>query len=119
MGALSFACQYSLAPLRYAARQAVPLNLAVSLITVAASLIIRGGALSLSPLVPFIPVILALTTEAVAAAFVGTALVGRISNVRLEQVILVLLVTIGSALIVEAFLPQNVPALVPATPSDV
>jgi uncharacterized membrane protein YfcA len=55
-----------------------------------------------------------MTAGAVFAAFVGTALVGRLSNERLERVILVLLVTIGTALIVEAFLPQTVPALVPA-----
>jgi uncharacterized membrane protein YfcA len=50
---------------------------------------------------------------AVSAAYVGTALVHRISERLLERAILAFLVVIGSALIVEAFLPQDVPGLLP------
>jgi uncharacterized protein len=48
---------------------------------------------------------------AVSAAYVGTALVHRVSERLLERVILVFLVVIGAALIVEAFLTQDVPGL--------
>ena len=51
---------------------------------------------------------------AVSAAYVGTALVHRVSERLLERVILVFLVVIGTALVVETFLPQNVPGLLPA-----
>ena len=54
--------------LGYSARKAVPLNLAVSLTTIIASLLIRGRTLSLSPLVPFVPSMLALIGGAVVAA---------------------------------------------------
>jgi len=97
----------------YAARRAVALNLAVSLITVVSALLIRGGTLSLAPLLGLLPVVLAMITGAVSAAYVGTALVHRVSERLLERVILVFLVVIGSALIVEAFLPQDVPGLLP------
>src|ERR671917_1834081 len=97
----------------YAARRAVALNLAISLITVVSALLIRGGTLSLMPLVGLLPVVLAMIAGAVSAAYVGTALVHRISERLLERVILVFLVGIGTALIVEAFLPQNVPGLLP------
>ncbi len=97
----------------YAARRAVALNLAISLITVVSALLIRGGTLSLAPLVGLLPIAAAMIVGAVSAAYVGTALVHRVSERLLERVILVFLVVIGTALIVEAFLPQNVPGLLP------
>jgi uncharacterized protein len=100
----------------YAARRAVALNLAISLVTVVSALLIRGGTLSLAPLLVLLPVVVAMIVSAVSAAYVGTALVHRVSEHLLERVILVFLVVIGSALIVEAFLPQDVPGLLPASP---
>lgn len=44
----------------------------------------------------------------------GPTLASRISNASLERVILVLLVVIGTALIVESFLPTETAALIPA-----
>jgi uncharacterized membrane protein YfcA len=98
---------------RYPARRAVALNISISLITVASALLIRGGTLSLAPLVGLLPVVVAMIAGAVSAAYVGTALVHRISERLLERVILTFLMAIGSALIVEAFLPQDVPGLLP------
>jgi uncharacterized protein len=100
----------------YAARRAVALNLAISLVTVVSAVFIRGGTLSFVPLLGLVPVIASMIAGAVSAAYVGTALVHRISERLLERVILVFLVVIGSALIVEAFLPQDVPALLPDAP---
>src|ERR671911_1674791 len=57
----------------YAARRAVALNLAISLVTVVSALLIRGGTLSLDPLVALLPVALAMIAGAVSAAFVGVA----------------------------------------------
>jgi len=100
---------------RYPARRAVALNLAISLVTVVSALLIRGGTLSLAPLLGLLPVVVAMIVGAVSAAYVGTALVHRVSEHLLERVILVFLVVIGTALIVEAFLPQDVPGLLPET----
>jgi uncharacterized membrane protein YfcA len=97
----------------YAARRAVALNLAISLVTVVSALLIRGGTLSLVPLLGLLPVVVAMVAGAVSAAYVGTALVHRVSEHLLERVILVFLVVIGTALVVEAFLPQDVPGLLP------
>ncbi len=97
----------------YAARRAVALNLAISLVTVVSALLIRGGTLSFAPLLGLLPVVVAMLAGAVPAAYVGTALVHRVSEHLLERVILVFLVVIGAALIVEAFLPQDVPGLLP------
>ena len=97
----------------YAARRAVALNLAISLVTVVSALLIRGGTLSFAPLLGLLPVIVAMIAGAVSAAYVGTALVHRVSERLLERVILVFLVVMGAALIVEAFLTQDVPGLLP------
>lgn len=85
----------------YAARRAVALNLAISLVTVVSALLIRGGTLSLAPVLGLLPVALAMMAGAVSAAFLGVALVHRISERLLERFILVLLVGIGTALVVE------------------
>jgi uncharacterized protein len=99
--------------LGYQARQAVPLNLAVSLVTIAASLAIRANTISLTTVTPFLPAILSLIIGAVVTAFFGASLARQLSNKQLEKVILVLLVVIGLALIIEAFLPQQLPYFVP------
>ena len=97
----------------YRARRAVALNLAISLITVVSSLLIRSSTLSLAPLFALLPLTVAMILGSVSAAYVGTALVHRVSEHLLERVILVFLVVIGTALIVEAFLPQQVTGLLP------
>jgi uncharacterized protein len=93
------------------------LNLAVSIITLLASLAIRGRSLSFEPLAPLLPAILALIGGAVFAAFFGPALAGRMSNKRLERIILILLVGIGVALITEGLLPQDFRSSLPSQPS--
>jgi len=98
---------------RYPARRAVALNIAISLITVVSALLIRGGTLSFAPLLGLLPVVAAMIAGAVSAAYVGTALVHRVSERLLERIILVFLTVIGTALIVESFLPQDVPGLLP------
>jgi uncharacterized membrane protein YfcA len=100
--------------LRYSAHQAVPLNLAVSLVTVIASFIVRSRTLSLAPLSPYTSAIGSMIGGAVITAFIGPALAGRLSREQLERMIVLLLVGIGVALIVEGFLPQTTAALLPA-----
>ncbi len=99
LGGAEFRLPVLAGPLRYPAPRAVPLNLAVSLITLATSLAIRGRALSLVALAPFAVAIGALITGAVVTAFLGATLASRLSKTQLERTILVLLVTIGSALL--------------------
>src|SRR5215216_655865 len=99
--------------LRYPARRAVALNLAISLVTVISSLLIRGGTLSLAPVLDLLPVALVMVAGSVSAAFVGVALVHRVSEHLLERFVLVLLLAIGAALVLEAFLPQEVSGFLP------
>lgn len=86
----------------------VPLNSVISLITLCASLVFRAGSLSLSPLVPHLADIAALTAGGLVAALVGAGLVARLSDHRLHQAILVLLVGLGLLLVVEGLVATDV-----------
>lgn len=112
LGGAEFRLPVLAGPLGYPVRRAVPLNLAISLCTITASLAIRGRTLSFERVAPLTPAVLALIGGAVLAAFAGATLFGRLSEARLERTILVLLVGIGVALMAEAFLPTSIPALV-------
>ena len=115
LGGAEFRLPVLVGPLRYSPRQAVPLNLAVSIITIAASLVIRSRTLSFAPVAPHAPAIIALITGAMIAAWTGAAHFGRLSDAWLERMILALLLIIGVALIVEGFLLGGAPALLPAS----
>jgi uncharacterized protein len=116
LGGAEFRLPVLAGPLGYAVRRAVALNVAISLITVLASLAIRGSTLTFAPIAPLVLPIGAIIAGALVTAFIGTKLVGQLSNEQLEQIILVFLVSIGGLLIVEGFLPTQLPALVPSEP---
>lgn len=99
--------------LGYLPRQAVPLNLAVSVITVSVALLTRSQTLPVDQLAAFLPVLLSLVVSAMAAAFWGAGWAARVSNEALKRVILVVLLAIGLALIVEAFLPGESDGFIP------
>jgi uncharacterized protein len=113
LGGAEFRLPILAGPLRYSAKQAVPLNLAVSIITLLASLAIRSQSLSFEALAPLLTAIPAIIAGAVFAAFFGPTLAGHMSNHRLERIILILLVGIGIALITEGLLPQDFRSALP------
>lgn len=113
LGGAEFRLPVLVGPLGIPVRRAVPLNLLVSLVTLMVSLIVRSRTLSLAPLAPLLPPMMAMILGGVTAAFLGTTLLRRLSSRRLERLILVLLVTIGCILIVEAFLPDIRSGFVP------
>jgi len=114
LGGAEFRLPVLAGTLGYQVRQAVPLNLAVSLITIVASLIIRAKTLSFGAVIALLPVLLSLIAGAIVTAFFGALMAGRLSNEQLERAILVLLVLIGVALTIESFLPQTIAALLPS-----
>lgn len=99
--------------LKYTTRQAVPLNLAVSIVTIVASLAIRSRSLDRGPIGDLRTAIISLIAGAVVAAIFGTTLFSRLSDERLERLILGLLLVIGVALITESFLPRETGRLLP------
>lgn len=117
LGGAEFRLPILAGPLKYTPRQAVPLNLALSLVTVSAALLIRSQTLPFARLAALGSVLLTLTISAVLGAYAGAAWASRLSNQRLKQIIMVLLLLIGAALILEAFLPSATSGLIPAQPA--
>ena len=105
LGGAEFRLPILKAVFRYPIHRAVALNLAVSLVTLVASLVIRLKATPIEPLRPMVPVMLAMVAGSMSGAFLGAAWATRLSVRRLEQTVLVLLVGIGLALMTEAFIP--------------
>ena len=89
------------------ARRVVALNLAISLVTLVASIAQRLWTTPLEPLRPLAPVIVALAIGAMAGAYAGASLAHRVSRARLELVTFVLLFAVGIAMGVEPFLPEH------------
>jgi len=119
LGGAEFRLPVLTGPLRYSVRQAVPLNLAVSLVTLLVSLLSRVRTTPLSSLTPWTVPIVALLLGCMVGAYLGTALVGRISDRALERAVFLLLLGVGLLLLLEAFFPftpsgRTLPSL-PAT----
>src|SRR6516165_6169933 len=64
----------------YAPRTAVPLNLAVSLVTLTFALVVRSRALSVAELLPYLNEVVGLAVGGVASAFYGARFVSAIKN---------------------------------------
>jgi uncharacterized protein len=95
-------------------RAAVPMNLVISLVTLAAGLLGRGASLSLEPLLQLWPAILSLVAGGVISARWGAGVLSRLSDRRLSVVLAILLIAIGILLLVHAFLPDQREGLAPS-----
>lgn len=90
---------------KYSARQAIALNLAVSLITLLSSLIFRLPQAPLQDILFLVPTMLALIAGGLIGAYMGAWHAKSWSEALLEKMILILLVSIGLLLIGEVFYP--------------
>jgi uncharacterized membrane protein YfcA len=89
----------------YPARTAVPLNLAVSLVTLAFALVVRSRAVSVGALVPYLNEVAGLATGGVASAFYGARFVTAIKNEHLVKTIAALLAALGILILFEVVYP--------------
>jgi uncharacterized membrane protein YfcA len=99
------------------AKAAVPLNLMVSLVTLAFALVARSGTLSPADVLPHWPEAVGLAAGGMVSAFHGARLLHGLSSERLVQVIACLLAAIGALLLVEALVPFETTALIPPEPA--
>jgi uncharacterized membrane protein YfcA len=97
----------------YPARTAVPLNLAVSLVTLTFALVVRSGAVSLSAVVPHLSEIVGLAIGGVASAFYGAQFVSAIKNEHLVKTIVALLATLGVLILFEVAHPFQYAQVIP------
>jgi uncharacterized membrane protein YfcA len=89
------------------AKSAVPINLAVSLITLAFALGGRSYIASLAGVLPHAPEVMGLACGGVIAAFYGPPLVKRLTTARLSRIIAVLVAAFGLLLCTETFFPLS------------
>lgn len=99
------------------AKSAVPLNLIVSLITLAFAMVSRSRVVSLDLLSAHLPEIIGLTAGGMISAFCGARLAHVLSTRRLVQLIALLLAALGSLVLVEAAFPFQYMELVPLSPA--
>jgi uncharacterized membrane protein YfcA len=98
----------------YPARTAVPLNLAVSLVTLAFALVIRSSVVSVGALVPYLNEVVGLAIGGVASAFYGARFVSAIKNEYLIKTIATLLAALGILILFEVAYPFQYAQAVPA-----
>ncbi len=90
---------------KFSLRQAVPLNLLVSLVTVIAAFVTRSLMTGLAPLARWLPEIAAVAMGGIAGAWIATALFAKVEDHALEVTTAVLLIAIALILLSEAVLP--------------
>lgn len=93
--------------LRVPLRELVPLNLAVSLCVVLAALPLRLFSAEAALDTRYLPLAAAMAGGAVAAAWFGAGLLGRMDAGRLRDLIRLLLVVLGVILLLEAVFPLS------------
>ena len=101
----------------FSAKSAVPVNLAVSFVTLAFALGTRSRVVSLADVMPHSAEVIGLTCGGIVAAFYGPRLVQTLTSARLVQIIAVLLAAIGLLLCIEALFPLSSMGLVSGDPA--
>ena len=105
LGGAEFRLPVLKAVFHYSTRRAIALNLAVSLVTLVASLLVRLRVSPQGALLPLVPVIAGLIAGSILGAWLGASYASRISIAQLDRWVFVLLVGIGVLLIAEGSLP--------------
>jgi len=113
LGGAELRLPYLAGTLKLPIKTAVPINLAVSLITLMAALPTRLLTLDVAPLRPFAYETAAITMGAVLAAYVGVSGLRRLSPTTLRRAVFVLLLALGLSMIAEAVLSLNPIGFVP------
>jgi uncharacterized membrane protein YfcA len=87
----------------YQAKRAVPINLAISLVTVVVAFATRLTSTSFEPIAALIPLVALFAGASMAGAYIGTGYLRRLHDSTFEKIIAVLLIIIGGLLIAESF----------------
>jgi uncharacterized membrane protein YfcA len=103
--------------LGFDAKSAIPLNLVVSLVTLAFSMLVRSRAVSADAILPYLPDVIGLATGGLLSAYYGAQLVQGLADKRLVQTVGVLLAGVGVLMLVETAHPFNYAAVLPASPT--
>ena len=98
----------------YPARTAVPLNLAVSLVTLTFAFVVRSTAVSVGALVPYLNEVVGLAVGGVASALYGARFVSSIKSESLIKTIAALLAALGALILFDVAHPFQYAQVIPA-----
>jgi uncharacterized membrane protein YfcA len=98
----------------YPARAAVPLNLAISLVTLTFAFIVRSRGVSVGALVPYLDEVAGLAVGGIVSAFYGARFVSAIKNEHLIKTIAALLAALGVLILFEVAYPFHYAQAIPA-----
>jgi uncharacterized protein len=113
LGGAELRLPYLVGVLRLTPHQAVPVNLAVSVFTIAAAIPVRLVVLRVANLEAFVTETVAIVLGAIIAAYLGVVWLRRLSAQSLGRIIFVLLVILGLSMIVETFIEVAPVGLLP------
>lgn len=116
LGGAEFRLPVLVGLLRRSAHQAVPINLAISLVTLLVALVVRSRTLPALPLDSLGVILTAMIAGAMLTAYLGAGLTARLSPHALEGWIRLLLTVIGLLLVLEGFVPLTEAGLIGAFP---
>jgi uncharacterized membrane protein YfcA len=105
LGGAELRLPYLAGTLRLPLKTAIPVNLAVSLVTLLAALPTRLYALNTTSLAPFVYETAALGLGAVVGAYAGVSGLRRLSPADLRRAVFALLLALGLVMIAESFVP--------------
>jgi uncharacterized membrane protein YfcA len=103
LGGAEFRLPVLMRVFEYQAKRAVPINLAISLITVAAAFATRLTTASFEPIAALIPLLALFAGASMAGAYLGTGYLQRLHDSAFEKIVALLLILIGGLLIAESF----------------
>jgi uncharacterized membrane protein YfcA len=88
----------------YQAKRAVPINLAISLVTVVSAVMARITTTAVEPILVLLPVLVLFAGASMMGAYIGTGYLYRLHDSHFERVVAILLFLIGVLLVVESFI---------------
>lgn len=92
---------------RFDLREAIVINVLVSLVTVAAALLFRSGLQGAAPFLSYFDGMVALLLGSLTGAFIGGGLVGRLDTHVLHRMVASLLVALAVVMAAHGFLPHE------------
>jgi uncharacterized membrane protein YfcA len=86
----------------YQAKRAVPINLAISLVTVVCAFATRVTTAAVEPVLILLPTLVLFTGASMTGAYIGTGYLHRLHDANFEKIVALLLIFIGGLLIAES-----------------
>lgn len=103
LGGAEFRLPFLLKTFDKTAKHAVALNMAISLITIASSIVFRVNNIDVSLIYPQIILILSIIAGSTTGAYLGTSLSKKISDGLFKKILIILLFVMGVILVSESF----------------